>query len=280
MSLQILPSFPEANLKIRTWIGTPLEQMLVNHEEQRMSKTPDEIIDRAEELCVLCEEEEAERLVREALERKPDHLGLQTELALILSRQGYDSQAEAILRKVVRLDPYYEKAAASLGRLLDSSLRSDEAETLFTIFLKKRPNAHIVFDDLCRLWFDNGEEEKALISARKHTEEYPADIHAYDALRYVLERMEDDLGSELADEPEDQERLLAYSASIIEQYSTLKRMKVMMTSDESEEFIDDLNEDLARVIGELRDLRHRFTSSKISISKEMAAIFNEALEDS
>ncbi|MFW9919275.1 MAG: hypothetical protein ACFFED_06735 [Candidatus Thorarchaeota archaeon] len=245
-----------------------------------MSKSPDEIIDRAEELCVLCEEEEAERMVREALERKPQHLGLQTELAIILSRQGYDTKAETILRKVIKQDPYHERAVASLGRLLDNSLRCDEAETLFTIFLKKRPNAHIVFDDLCRLWFDNDEEEKALLSARKHIQEYPTDIHAYDALRYVLARLEDDLGSDLADDPTSQERLLEYSKNIIEQYSVLKKLKMMSgTSEESERYKDDLEEDLARITGELKDLQNRYVTLKVPLSKEMAAVFQEALAD-
>ncbi len=240
-----------------------------------MPKTTEEIIERAEELCILCEEVEAERLVREALERKPDHLGLQTELAIILSRQGYDSKAEAILRKVVKQDPYNERAIASLGRLLDSSLRSDEAETLFTIFLNKRPAAHIVFDDLCRLWFDNDDEEKALKAAKVHIEEYPDAIHAYDALRYLLVRLEDDLMADLSDDPSDRSRLIAYSKNILEQYSILNRlMSIIAASEENAKYLEDLEEDLQRIKGELRDLKKRYSENGIPMTKEMQEVFD------
>ncbi len=247
-------------------------------EEKRMPNTPEKVIDRAEELCILCEEDEAERIVREALEMKPNHLGLQTELAIILSRKGYDTKAEGILRKVIKQDPYHQRAIAALGRMLDNSLRSDEAETLFTIFLKKRPDAHIVFDDLCRLWFDNEEQEKALEAARKHITEYPNAVHAYDALRFVLVRLEDDLSSDLADDPTDHERIIAFSKNILEQYSILMKLKDMVTSSqEADKYHEDLEEDLRRIKGELLELRKRYQNQHVPISKELDSIFEHAL---
>lgn len=238
-----------------------------------MSRNPEEIIERAEELCFLCEEEEAERLVRDALDRKPEHLGLQTELAIILSRQGYDAKAETILRKVVKQDPYYERAVASLGRLLDSSLRTEEAEALFLTFLKKRPQAHIVFDDLCRLWLDNEEEERALVEARHHVEEYSEDFHAYDALRYLLARIEDDLEEEMVDDPASKNYLNALGENIVEQYSIIMKLKEKaIGSEESSMLIDDLEEDLTRIIAELKALRKRYVELKVPLPKVMTRV--------
>ncbi len=242
----------------------------------QMAKDTQEIIDRAEELCFLCEEDEAERIVRQALELNPNNLGLQTELAIILSRQGYDNRAEGILKEVVRKDPYNERAVASLGRMWDNSLRTREAEVLFSEYLKKRPSAHIVFDDLCRLWFGNDEQEKALLKAREHVAEYSDQVHAYDALRYVLVMLEDELMAELAENPTDHTCIIEYGKNLIEQYSIIKKLlDIMDRDDESTKYLEDIHEDLTRLKGELADLEQRYTDENVARTKEIQLIFDD-----
>jgi len=241
----------------------------------------DEIIRKAEELCVLCEEEEAENLVRSALVDTPENLDLQTELAVILSRRGYDTKTEAILKEVLVKDPLHMRATSALGNFFENSLRSDEAETLFRSFLTGRPHGHMVLDDLCRLLFDNERTEEGLEVARNHIRAFPTELAAYDALRYVLARQEDDLATDLAEDPEDVPRVQRYAENILEQYKNLKWMQESSLSiaEGEEEIIADIQEDVIRVVGEMADIKHRLDRAQIVLDDAKMNLLEVGLQE-
>jgi tetratricopeptide (TPR) repeat protein len=229
-----------------------------------MPNNKDDVIDRAEELCLQCDEQEAEKVVRKALEKQPNHLGLKTELAIILSRQGHDDKAQSMLEKVLIADPGNERAVVALGRLLDNSLRTDEAINLFTAFLTNSPRAHMVVEDLCRLWYDSDGQEKAFAAARKQAEVYPADVHAYDAIRYLLERQEDDLQDEMEELDDEGISMTGLFRNFAEQESILQTLQGLDSlSSEKPQFMEDLDEDNARIQGEITELTKRMLKEGI-----------------
>ncbi len=236
---------------------------------------PKDVIERAEELCVLCEEDKAEQLVRRALEDASANLDLRTELAIILSRKGHDSKAEVMLRDIIARNPCHERAVSSLGRMLDNSLRVDEAEALFTEFLRNCPPGHTVLDDLCRLWYDEGNTEKALGAARQHIKDFPKERQAYDPLLYLLQRVEDDIASGLVDNPADSDLLTALASYFIEQYIILKRLKTLAGSTTDTALVEDVEEDLSRVIYEVRDVRKRFERLNLPLPSYLQEPMNE-----
>ena len=238
-----------------------------------MSDKTQAIIDRAEELCALSEEEEAEKLVRDALEKETTNLDLKTKLATILSRRGYDHKTEPILREVLVADRLHETATSALGNLLGNSLRNEEAEVLFKSFLDDNPHGHMVLDDLSRLLYDGGRVEEALEIGRNHVASYPQELAAYDALKYVLAMQEDDLSTKLAEEPEDIARLERYATNLVEQYSILQRMKdcdvVHDCKDGERE--QDIREDVDRVVAEIKDIQNRLSRLKTQLHSDLMA---------
>lgn len=239
----------------------------------------EEVITKAEELCTLCEEKAAETLVKEALSGSPDDPNLQTELAIIQSRLGYDGKAETLLRRVIRSNPNLERAVSALGNLLNNSLRTDEASSLYRTFLQSNPHGHVVLDDLCRLLIDDGDEKEALRLARKHAIDYPSEPQAYDALRYVLDRLEDDLADEVAENPSSSSHLRDFASNIIEQYSVLKKMEAQALEPgvDFEDFIQDIHEDLIRIYGEMDDIASRNERNESPLPREVINAINEAL---
>ncbi len=238
-----------------------------------MSDKTKAIIDRAEELCIHCEEEKAEQLVRDALKKEPKNLDLKTKLAMILSRRGYDHKTEPILREVLAVDRLHEKATSALGNLLGNSLRNEEAEVLFKSFLNDFPHGHMVLDDLSRLLFDGGRVEEALGIGRDHVASYPHELAAYDALKYVLAMQEDDLSTELAEDPEDLARLERYAKNLVEQYSILKKMKDCEVVVDCEEGVheQDIDEDVQRVVAEIRGIQIRLSRLKTQLHLDTMA---------
>ncbi|MHA2424629.1 MAG: tetratricopeptide repeat protein [Candidatus Thorarchaeota archaeon] len=247
-----------------------------------MSEKTKEIIDRAEELCVLCEEEEAQKLVQDALQEDPTNLELKTELAVILARRGYDNKTEKILRDVLAINPRQERAVSALGNLLGNSLRFEEAENLFKSFLSEQPHGHMVLDDLSRLLYDLERVEEALDLGRKHLAEYPQELASYDALKYVLAMQEDDLASDLADDPDDLRRLQKYADNLIEQYSILQHMKNcdIVIDCKEDDYSLDIDEDVQRVVAEIRDVQKRSSRLKKKIPSKLMNRINEILENS
>ena len=245
-----------------------------------MSEETKSIIERAEELCVLCEEEEAEILVRDALKKDPENLDLKTELAVILSRRGYDHKTESILREVLEIDGYHQRATSSLGNLLGNSLRHDEAEELFRSYLAKQPHGHMILDDLSRLLYDLDRIEEAYIIARKHIMDYPQEIDAYAALKYVLEMHEDDLATELAEDPTDVEKLRRFSENLVEQHFILQKMKACENVDDCEDSMPNtsIDEDIFRVVAEIQDIRMRNNRNKEKLSSALVEMIEDILD--
>ena len=92
--LQLLPTNSYILMVESAKTPHTLKQRLGAFSRRHMSDKTQAIIDRAEELCALSEEEEAEKLVRDALEKETTNLDLKTKLATILSRRGYDHKTE------------------------------------------------------------------------------------------------------------------------------------------------------------------------------------------
>ncbi|MFW9848928.1 MAG: tetratricopeptide repeat protein [Candidatus Thorarchaeota archaeon] len=244
-----------------------------------MSEDINRIIEKAEELCTLCEEEEAEELIREELKSRPKDLDLKTELAIILSRRGFDQRTESILKDVLTTDPSHERATSALGNLLGNSLRTEDAEELFKAYLEKYPHGHIVLDDYSRLLYDSDRVDEALNLGRKHISNYPQELAAYDALKYVLEMQEDDLASELSDDPDDLTRLMRYLENLAEQYLVLTKMMNCETvvNCASDELSDDIGEDMQRVVAEIREIRNQYNYDERNLAKSLLEKIREIL---
>ncbi len=244
-----------------------------------MSEDINRIIERAEELCTLCEEKEAEEIIREALKSKPKNLDLKTELAIILSRRGFDQRSESILKEVLATDPSHERATSALGNLMGNSLRTEDAEELFKAYLEKYPHGHIVLDDYSRLLYDSDRVDEALNLGRNHISDYPQELAAYDALKYVLEMQEDDLASELTDDPDDLSRLIGYLENLAEQYSVLTKMINCDTviNCASDEFSNDIGEDIHRVVAEIGEVKNQYNYDERKLPKSLLMKITEIL---
>jgi tetratricopeptide (TPR) repeat protein len=235
----------------------------------------DEILDTVTNLCQEEQEQEAEELVKEALLRNPTNLLLLTKLGIIQARLCRDEEAEATFRLVLEADPNHEDALCSLGRLLDQSLRADEAEVLYRGYLSRNPSSHCVVDDLCRLLLSEGRSEEALSLSRIHAALFLNDISAYDALRYTLLMVEEDLSGVLDDNRESVEATFQLLNNLVEQLTLINHMrqKIDTTPLQERELIDEKS----RIGGEIQ---HVFTSARvrdISIPEEIVTKVDELL---
>jgi tetratricopeptide (TPR) repeat protein len=239
-------------------------------------------IAEAEALCIVCEEEQAEQIVREVLEKHPKNLDLITELAIIRSRRGYDGEAEPMLRKVVSNDPLHERATSALGNLLGNSLRTSEAEKLLRQYLVQRPDGHGILDDLCRLLYDDERQKESLELARRQVSQYPAEIRAYDALRYVLLRQEDDFSVDLADNPEDYKRLLRLAENFVEQSSVLCELNSLTLSEANpaSNVMFDISNEMKRIYGEMHDIWKRAKATGFKLPPRVSEVIQDCLANS
>ena len=170
-----------------------------------MKKESKDVLEEVNNLCESDRDLEAEVLVRKQLANDPENLELLTRLAYIQSRLCRDSEAETTFRLVLSRNSSLEDAVCGLGRLLDQSLRTEEAEKLYRDFLNNNPLGHCAFEDLCRLLLSEDRSDEALNLARRHAEQYSGQIQAIDGIRYVLLILEDQLKSELDDNPENEQ---------------------------------------------------------------------------
>ena len=232
-----------------------------------MNDESDEVLREATMLCDDEREEEAELLILEQLTSYPDNLALMTKLGVIQARLCKDQEAESSFRAVLGKAPGYEDVICGLGRLLDQSLRTEEAEKLYRDFLQYNPVGHCALEDLCRILLSEDRSDEALELARTHTEQYGTNPNAFVARRFVLQILEDQLEAELND---DRENNILFSQLIDNLLEQLELVITMMGRFESQEDLNsELNDDKTRILSELEYLVQSAPSRQISVPDEI-----------
>lgn len=229
-----------------------------------------------EDAIKLCEDErdsEAEDLVKKQLEIDPDNLELMTYLGVIQTRLCKDQKAETTFRSVLVLNPTYEDAICGLGRLLDQSLRIGDAEELYREFLGKNPAGHYVLEDLCRLLLTENRTDEALFLARSHIENYRGHLQAYNAIRYILHILEDQLEDELYDDRENEYIFSKLMDNLLEQIEIANSMERNVKLPEN--MNAELEDDRTRLFGEIEQLVDSAPGRQISISSEIISRINQ-----
>lgn len=238
-------------------------------------------LERASNLCDEECDEDAERVLLEALERHPKNLDLRTKLGKVQSRLHREEDAEVTLRGILEEDPLHEDASCALGRLLDQSLRTDEAEQVYRELLKKSPASHCALDDFCRLLLAENRHLEALEVARNHADKFPNDLEAYDGLRYLLTVIEDELCAGYISESTSDETLEHLAVNLLEQYDALMRIEKNVGSSSSlaENIACDLQNEYLRIVGELEHLSgvidDRGLDLQSSLSMQLSAAVKE-----
>ncbi|MFW9963951.1 MAG: hypothetical protein ACFFCX_10330 [Candidatus Sifarchaeia archaeon] len=229
-----------------------------------------------EEVMQLCQDErdsEAEDLIRMHLAIDPDNLQLMTNLGVIQARLYKDQKAESTFKSVLAINPNYEEAICGLGRLLDQSLRIEEAEELYREFLQNNPIGHCALEDLCRLLHTENRTDEALILAREHVENYGYHLQAYDAIRYVLNVLEDRLEDELCNDRENDRIFTDLINNLLEQLEMVNSIEQSIRL--SENMYTELEDDKTRLISEIKQLVDSAPSRHISISSEIINRINK-----
>jgi len=224
-------------------------------------------LEAASNLCRCEENEEALKLVEEALEQHPNDLELKAMLGVVLSRVERDREAEAVLRAVLKRDPEHEQATSTLGRLLDNSLRTEEAEELYRSFMGRKPACHVVLDDLCRLLLDEERVDEAYKLARAHADQFPAVYEAYSPLQRVLQTQEDEI-REKADEAQfDRKGLTKLTSNLIEQFEVILKMEREIGSETLNTIGHawELDEEIIRIAAELDYIEDAFRKQRASV---------------
>jgi tetratricopeptide (TPR) repeat protein len=221
----------------------------------------EDVLDEANNLCESDRDLEAEVLVRKQLEIDSENLELLTKLAYIQSRLCRDSEAETTFRFVLSRNSSLEDAVCGLGRLLDQSLRTEEAEKLYRDFLNNSPPGHCAIEDLCRLLLSEGRADEALTLARRHAKRYSGEIHALDGIHYVLLILEDQLKSELDDNPENELVFFSLLDNLFEQLDIIFKIEENVETLESPR--PDLADDRIRLLGDIGELLQSASSRNI-----------------
>jgi tetratricopeptide (TPR) repeat protein len=240
-----------------------------------------ESLDKAYNLCDEECDEDAERVILNALESYPENLDLRTMLGKIQSRLNRDEEAEVTLRGVLKDDPLHEDASCALGRLLDQSLRTNEAEQVYRGLLSESPASHCALDDLCRLLISESRHLEALDVARNHVDRFPDCLEAYDGLRYLLAVLEDEIGGGYISESTDNETLEKLVVNLLEQFDAITRIEknIGLLSSLGEPIASDMQEEYLRIVGELEHLSGvtdaRGLNLPLSISAQLEAAVKE-----
>lgn len=225
----------------------------------------DDFIRQVRKLCQDERETDAEYLVKNTLAKFPDDLELITKLGEIQARLCKDLEAESTFRSVLLRNPNYEDAVCGLGRLLDQALRTEEAEQLYRDFIQSNKQGHCAVEDLCRLLLSEERTDEALELAREHVNQFENHSGAYDALRYVLHILEDQLESDLNDDRENEEIFNGLVTNLFEQLDVVVRLEQFSISGELHRQIED---DKIRLLSELENLFTSATSRNIVVSKD------------
>jgi predicted Zn-dependent protease len=231
-----------------------------------------ETLDRASNLCDEECDEDAERVILEALEKHPKNLDLRTMLGKVQSRLHREEDAEVTLRGVLKEDPLHEDASCALGRLLDQSLRTNEAEQVYRELLKKAPASHCALDDLIRFLLAEGRHIEALEVARSHADRFPDSLEAYDGLRYALAVIEDELCGGYISESTSDDTLNQLVLNLLDQYDTILRINANVGpfSVLPEIISCDLQNEYLRIVGELEHLSRIISDRGVALTSSLS----------
>lgn len=240
----------------------------------------DGIIKKVEQLSKEEDHNSAEKLLREALEDEPEDPDLKTMLAIVLTRLACDDEAEELLRDVLCHQPTHERAASSLGHLLDSSLRTEEAETLYRTILAKIPHSHYLVDDLCRLLIDEHRSEEAHELASKYAIEYATEYQAYDAIRYVLQKLEDNYLFDMEEADYSKETCEILLLNLLEQFETIIAIEtnIGVGSLEQNSLYEDVLEESVRLFCEIESLYDKMSFLRYRLCSELTLRVETALK--
>ncbi|MFW9887023.1 MAG: hypothetical protein ACFFER_02500 [Candidatus Thorarchaeota archaeon] len=240
-------------------------------------------LDRASKLCYEECDEEAERVILDALGSYPENLDLRTMLGRIQARLQREEEAEVTLRGVLKDDPLHEDASCALGRLLDQSLRTDEAEQVYRRLLAESPASHCALDDLCRFLIAEDRQLEALDVARKHAGRFPDCLEAYDGLRYLLAIIEDEICGGYISESTDNETLEKLAANLLEQFDAIMRIErnIGPLSHLGESIASDMQEERLRIVAELEHLSgvidERGLDLPLSLNRQLTTAIKEGI---
>jgi Tfp pilus assembly protein PilF len=129
---------------------------------------------------------EAERLIRQAIQRDPTDATAFANLGAVLERQGKQPEAEKQLRRAIALDPKHANAHFNLGLVRGLQRKSEEAVKLFSRAIELQPNdakAHLA---LGLLRAHRGELAEAEQLLRRAVALDPNDANAHSTLGGLL----------------------------------------------------------------------------------------------
>lgn len=232
-----------------------------------MKQESDKILKEATELCQDERELEAEVLVKEQLTADPDNLDLMTKLGVIQARLCNDHEAESTFRSVLVRDPNHEAAVCGLGRILDQTLRTNEAEQIYRDFIQNNPLGHCALEDLCRVLLAEERVDEAVGLARNQVTQYSDSPSAYDALRYLLHKLEDRLEAELHDDRENEPLFTQLLNNLLDQLEVV--IKIDSLCKQPDDLQTELDDDMTRLVGELEHLLNSAPSRQITIPSDL-----------
>ncbi len=129
---------------------------------------------------------EAELSLHKAIELKPDFANAHSNLGSILRDIGKFKEAELSLRKAIELDPNFLEAHVNLGKILRDTGQSNEAELSARKAIELNPNLPDGFIILSSILKDIGKLNDAEVSARKAIELNPDLVEANYILAWIL----------------------------------------------------------------------------------------------
>jgi protein O-GlcNAc transferase len=107
-------------------------------------------------------DEEAERLISEAIRSSPHAALYHTSLGDLFKDNGRTADAVACYRKALNLDPSCAQAQANVGLLYEKGGRMEEAIQCYRKALELNPSLVEVYRNLCRTLKGNGQVDEAI----------------------------------------------------------------------------------------------------------------------
>jgi tetratricopeptide (TPR) repeat protein len=125
--------------------------------------------------------DDAVQILRDADAAMPDTAEIKYDLAMLYERQGKYDEFEALLRRVIELDPGNANAYNSLGyTYADRNVRLDEAQQLLERALELDPGNAYILDSVGWYLFRTADYEAALEYLQRSYEQLPtADVAAH-----------------------------------------------------------------------------------------------------
>ncbi len=127
----------------------------------------------------------AERLYKQILKARPDHLAARNNLGVALRAQGKLDESAACYRRVIEINPGYVHGHCNLGNVLAEQGRLDEAAACFRRALEIDPECAEGHDGLGGVFDREGKPDEAIACFRRGLEFHPDDESAYNNLGII-----------------------------------------------------------------------------------------------